>query len=81
MGIVLDSDVYNNAPALKGAPGGPSASLCCSSFCWLSATRFGSETILHIAGYEGILCGLSAMYTGLGEVMNEVYKEKIVKLG
>jgi succinate-acetate transporter protein len=41
----------------------------------------GSETILHIAGYEGILCGLCAMYTGLGEVMNEVYKEKIVKLG
>jgi len=41
----------------------------------------GSETILHIAGFEGILCGLSAMYTGLGEVMNEVYKEKIVKLG
>jgi hypothetical protein len=41
----------------------------------------GSETILHIAGFEGVLCGLSAMYTGLGEVMNEVYKEKIVKLG
>jgi succinate-acetate transporter protein len=41
----------------------------------------GSETILHIAGVEGVICGLSAMYTGLGEVMNEVYKEKIVKLG
>jgi uncharacterized protein len=41
----------------------------------------GSETILHIAGVEGVLCGLAAMYTGLGEVMNEVYKEKIVKLG
>jgi hypothetical protein len=41
----------------------------------------GSETILHIAGFEGIFCGLCAMYTGLGEVMNEVYKEKIVKLG
>jgi succinate-acetate transporter protein len=41
----------------------------------------GSETILHIAGVEGVVCGLSAMYTGLGEVMNEVYKEKIVKLG
>jgi hypothetical protein len=40
----------------------------------------GSETILHIAGYEGILCGLCAMYTGLGEVMNDVWKEKIVKL-
>jgi uncharacterized protein len=41
----------------------------------------GSETIIHIAGAEGILCGLAAMYTGLGEVMNEVYKEKIVRLG
>lgn len=41
----------------------------------------GSETIIHIAGIEGIICGLSAMYTGLGEVMNEVYKEKIVYLG
>jgi uncharacterized protein len=41
----------------------------------------GSETILHIAGIEGVICGLSAMYTGLGEVMNEVYKEKVVNLG
>jgi len=41
----------------------------------------GNETILHIAGFEGILCGLSAMYTGLGEVMNEVYKAKVVNLG
>nr|WP_321349486.1 acetate uptake transporter [uncultured Methanoregula sp.] len=41
----------------------------------------GSELILQIAGIEGVICGLSAMYTGLGEVMNEVYKEKIVKLG
>lgn len=41
----------------------------------------GSDTIIHIAGAEGILTGLAAMYTGLGEVMNEVYKEKIVRLG
>jgi uncharacterized protein len=41
----------------------------------------GSVLIIQIAGVEGILCGLSAMYTGLGEVMNEVYKEKIVNLG
>ncbi|MCK9630925.1 MAG: acetate uptake transporter [Methanoregula sp.] len=41
----------------------------------------GNETIIHIAGFEGILCGLSAMYTGLGEVMNEVYKEKVINLG
>lgn len=41
----------------------------------------GSAVIVQIAGIEGIICGLSAMYTGLGEVMNEVYKEKIVRLG
>jgi len=41
----------------------------------------GSALIIQIAGVEGVLCGLSAMYTGLGEVMNEVYKKKIVYLG
>jgi succinate-acetate transporter protein len=41
----------------------------------------GNTVIVQIAGIEGIICGLSAMYTGLGEVMNEVYKEKIVNLG
>ena len=38
-------------------------------------------TILQIAGIEGIICGLSAMYAGLGQVMNEVYKETVIKLG
>ena len=41
----------------------------------------GSVEILKIAGIEGIICGLSAMYTGLGQVMNEVYKEKVINLG
>lgn len=41
----------------------------------------GSILILTIAGIEGIICGLSAMYTGLGQVMNEVYKEKVINLG
>jgi uncharacterized protein len=41
----------------------------------------GNETILHIAGIEGVLCGLSAMFTGLAEVMNEVYKENVINLG
>ncbi|MFA6225762.1 MAG: acetate uptake transporter [Methanoregula sp.] len=40
----------------------------------------GSETVLHIAGAVGILCGLSAMYTALAEIMNEVYKKKIAPL-
>jgi uncharacterized protein len=41
----------------------------------------GSTVIVQIAGIEGIICGLSAMYTGLGEVTNEVYKKKVINLG
>ena len=33
----------------------------------------GDATIKHIAGYEGIICGLSAIYAGLAQVLNEVY--------
>jgi succinate-acetate transporter protein len=33
----------------------------------------GSTMIKHIAGYEGIICGLSAMYTALAQVLNDVY--------
>lgn len=41
----------------------------------------GSGVILDIAGIVGIICGLSAMYTGLGQVMNEVYKEQVIRFG
>jgi len=41
----------------------------------------GNSTILVIAGIEGVLCGLSAVYTGLGQIMNEVWKETVVRLG
>ena len=40
----------------------------------------GNATIKIIAGYEGIFCGLSAIYTALGQVLNEVYKKKVVPL-
>ncbi|MCK4457607.1 MAG: acetate uptake transporter [Thermoplasmata archaeon] len=33
----------------------------------------GNSTITQIAGYEGIICGLSSIYTGLAQVLNEVY--------
>jgi uncharacterized protein len=47
----------------------------------ITGNALGNVTILEIAGVEGIICGLSAMYTGLGQVMNEVYKEKVINLG
>jgi uncharacterized protein len=36
--------------------------------------------ILRIAGYEGIFTGLAAIYTGLGQVLNEAYGKKIIPL-
>lgn len=36
--------------------------------------------ILRIAGYEGIFTGLVAIYTALGQVLNEAYGKKIVPL-
>ena len=41
----------------------------------------GSATLRKIAGYEGILCGISAIYTGLAQVLNEVHKRTLVPLG
>jgi succinate-acetate transporter protein len=41
----------------------------------------GSAAIGTLAGYEGIICGLSAIYTGLAQVLNEVYKKVVAPLG
>jgi uncharacterized protein len=38
----------------------------------------GNKTITMIAGYEGILTGLSAMYVGLAEVINETHGKKML---
>ncbi len=41
----------------------------------------GNATIKHIAGYEGILCGLSAMYASIAQVLNEVYGKVVLPIG
>jgi len=40
----------------------------------------GSKAILTIAGIEGIICGVSAIYTAIAEVLNEVYGRKVLPL-
>lgn len=35
----------------------------------------------HFTGYEGILCGLSAFYTGLALVLNELFGRTVLPLG
>ena len=39
------------------------------------------ESFEHITGVEGIFCGASACYTGLAQVLNEVYGKKVLPLG
>ena len=48
---------------------------------WLLALGEFNPLIHTIAGYEGIICGLSAIYTAMAEVMNEVYGRTILPIG
>jgi succinate-acetate transporter protein len=41
----------------------------------------GNGTITLIAGYEGILCGFIAMYGGLAQVLNEMFKKTVAPIG
>ena len=40
-----------------------------------------NPAITKVAGYEGIVCGLSAMYTGFALVLNEVYGSSLLPIG
>lgn len=41
----------------------------------------GSAMIKQLAGFEGLLCGASAIYAGLAQVLNEVYGRTVLPLG
>jgi succinate-acetate transporter protein len=41
----------------------------------------GNANVKIIAGYEGIFCGASAIYTGMASLLNEVYGRTIMPLG
>ncbi|MEI8245457.1 MAG: acetate uptake transporter [Lentisphaerota bacterium] len=40
-----------------------------------------NPTIKIIAGYEGIICGLSAFYAAIAQVLNEVYGRVVLPVG
>ncbi len=51
-------------------------------FFVLAGAEFSGNTALaHFGGYEGIVCGLLAMYTGLALVINEVYGAVVLPIG
>jgi succinate-acetate transporter protein len=41
----------------------------------------GSAAAGKLAGFEGIFCGLSAIYAGIANVLNEVYGRDVLPLG
>jgi len=49
-------------------------------FMLATAEATGSTIVKQIAGYVGTICGLSAVYTGLAQVLNEVYRRTILPI-
>jgi len=41
----------------------------------------GNHMITTIAGFEGIFCGLSAIYSAMGQIVNAEYGKTIIPLG
>jgi len=41
----------------------------------------GNKDLGKFAGYEGIICGLSAIYTGIANLLNEVYGKTVLPIG
>ena len=50
-------------------------------FFLLAAGDFlGNAMLKKIAGYEGVICGLSAIYAGMAQVLNEMYGKTVLPL-
>jgi len=45
-----------------------------------NAVLFGNVTINTVLGYEGVICGLSAVYLAIAEVLNETYERTILPI-
>ena len=57
------------------------ASLTILFFLLAIGDATANESIKHFAGYEGIVCGASAIYTGVALLLNEVYGKVVLPVG
>jgi len=57
------------------------ASLTLLFFLLVAGDATGSPAIKHLAGYEGIICGASAIYTGIANLLNEMYGKVVLPIG
>jgi succinate-acetate transporter protein len=49
-------------------------------FLLAAGASSGNSSVTNAAGYEGIICGLSAMYASIATLLNEVYKRQVLPL-
>src|SRR5580692_2959811 len=57
------------------------ASLTLLFFLLAAGDLTGNAGIKHLAGYEGIICGASAIYTGIANLLNEMYGKSVLPIG
>ena len=46
----------------------------------VNAVLFGNVTINTVLGYEGVICGLSAVYLAVAEILNETYQKTVLPI-
>ena len=49
-------------------------------FLLAAGNGWNNSSVITFAGYEGIICGLSAMYASIAQVLNEVYGRAILPI-
>jgi uncharacterized protein len=57
------------------------ASLTVLFFLLALGDSTGNPNIKHTAGFEGIVCGASAIYTGIANLLNEMYGRTVLPIG
>lgn len=57
------------------------ASLTILFFLLVAGDVTGNPAVKHFAGYEGIICGASAIYTGIANLLNEMYGREVLPIG
>ena len=57
------------------------ATLTILFFLLAAGDATGNASLKTFTGYEGILCGASAIYTGVGALLNEMYGRTVLPLG
>lgn len=57
------------------------ATLTILFFLLAAAELTGNKAIAQFAGYEGILCGFSAIYASIAQIWNETFGKEVAPLG